>query len=257
MSLEDDFTDVISKALIGTGISEKELLEKASVSPSEFRDVMGGQMEVQVVRRLATALDLHADALAALPEYLPETVVVPGLRRIELPFRAWTVNAWLLEKEGTSLLFDTGWRENDIVSEISPEDIDCAIITHGHEDHIGGNDRLKALGVKFLCETEALEKGVFEFGPFRIKAVDLSGHMSPSTGYLIDGFEKQLFVVGDALFAGSMGKCKSTEAFELAFSTLGQAFEKMEPGCLILPGHGPATTLEQELRFNPFLERFR
>ncbi len=257
MSLEDDFTDVISKALIGVGISEKELLERAGVSTSEFQKVMGGNMDAQVVARLAPALGLNADAMVALPEYAPEKVVIPGLRRIELPFRAWTVNSWLLEKEGVSLLFDTGWRKNDIALEISPEEIDSAIITHAHEDHIGGNDTLKALGVAILRETDALEKGDLDFESIRIEAVDLSGHMSPSTGYLIHGFENQLFVVGDALFAGSMGKCKSTEAYDLAFTTLGQALEKLEPECVILPGHGPATTLPQELRSNPFLERFR
>ncbi len=192
-------------------------------------------------------------ALVDLPEYRPEADPVPGVRRIELPFRQWTVNAWLLEKKGTGVLFDTGWGEEDIVPEISPDEIDAVIITHAHPDHIGGNEALEARGLDITSEKDALERAELTFGPLRIRAVDLSGHMSPAAGYLIDGFEKQLFIVGDALFAGSMGKCKSPEAYELAFSTLGQALDHLEPGCVILPGHGPATTLEQEVRSNPFL----
>jgi glyoxylase-like metal-dependent hydrolase (beta-lactamase superfamily II) len=107
-----------------------------------------------------------------------------------------------------------------------------------------------------ISETEALAAGNFVYGSLRLEVVDLSGHCSPAVGYLVHGMAHQLLVAGDALFAGSMGGCKTRESHELAGRTLRAAFAKAELSCVILPGHGPATTLAEERVSNPFHPRF-
>ena len=57
-------------------------------------------------------------------------------------------------------------------------------------------------------------------------------------------------MVGDAIFAGSMGKDYSTP--ELAQSKVKEQIFSLPEDALICPGHGPVTTVSQELNHNPF-----
>lgn len=256
MSLEDEFTDVIAKAMRGLDIDLHGLSNAAGVPADEIESLLGGQMNESVAGAICPALGLEADALIALPGYLPEPVVIPGVRRIELPFGKWIVNAWEVEHGGTRLLFDAGTGERDILGRVSPQDLDALLITHSHPDHIGGADALAAAGVRVISETEALAAGKLVLGSLELETVDLSGHCIPATGYFVNGLDRQLFIPGDAVFAGSMGGCKTREAHDLAGRTLRAAFAKAAPGCVILPGHGPATTIAEELVSNPFHPRF-
>jgi glyoxylase-like metal-dependent hydrolase (beta-lactamase superfamily II) len=256
MSLEDDFTDVIAKAMCGLGTDVPALAKASGIPVGEIEALLAGEMKEAVARALCPVLGLDAQALIALPEYLPEPMSIPGVRRIELPFGKWIVNAWEVECEGGRILFDAGTGERDIVGKISLQGLGALLITHSHPDHIGGTVALAAAGVQVISETEALAAGRFVFGSLELEAVDLSGHCTPATGYFIHGLERQLFVVGDAIFAGSMGGCKSREAHDLAGRTLRAAFARAEADCVILPGHGPATSAREELARNPFRLRF-
>jgi hydroxyacylglutathione hydrolase len=257
MTLEDEFTDVIAKAMRGLGIDVHGLSEASGIAVREIETLLGGVMNAAAARAICPALGLDADALIALRGYLPESVAIPGVRRIELPFGKWIVNAWEVEHGGARLLFDAGYGERDIMGKISPHDLSALLITHSHPDHIGGVEALAAAGVRVISESEALAVGKLSFGSLEVETVDLSGHCTPATGYFISGLERQLFIPGDAIFAGSMGGCKSREAHDLAGRTLRAAFAKAAPGCIILPGHGPATTIAEELASNPFRKRFR
>ncbi len=256
MSLEDEFTDVIAKAMRGLGIDVLALSEASGIAVGEIEALLGGGMNETAARAISPALGLDAEALVALPGYLPEPVAIPGVRQIGLPFGKWIVNAWEVQHGGTRILFDAGTGERDILGKVSPQGLDALLITHAHPDHIGAVAALAAAGVKVISETEALAMGKLTFGSLELEAVDLSGHCTPATGYFINGLERQLFVAGDAIFAGSMGACKTREAHDLAGRTLRAAFAKAEPGCVILPGHGPATTIAEELISNPFHPRF-
>ena len=99
---------------------------------------------------------------------------------------------------------------------------------------------------------EALDKKSFDFGTIKVRALDLSGHKTPTAGYLIEGLEKRLLVAGDAIFAGSIGRCQTTEAYQTAFANLHRVLGVAGSDCVILPGHGPATTVAEELVANPF-----
>ena len=256
MSLEDEFTDVIAKAMRGLGIDIPALSETSGITVAEIETLLGGAMDEATARAICPALGLDAEALIDLPGYLPQSVAIPGVRRIELPFGKWIVNAWEVEHGGIRLLFDAGTGERDILGKVSPQGLDALLITHSHPDHIGGVEAMVAAGVRVISETEALATGKLSFGSLELQTVDLSGHCTPATGYFVNGLARQLFIPGDAIFAGSMGGCKTREAHDLASRTLRTALTKAAPGCLLLPGHGPATSLAEELVSNPFKNRF-
>jgi glyoxylase-like metal-dependent hydrolase (beta-lactamase superfamily II) len=135
---------------------------------------------------------------------------------------------------------------------------DRAFITHGHRDHTGGLDHLLRSGVPVhaagIPGSIAMKPGATVFcGPLIVRAVELSGHFTPALGFLIDGLDVPVLVTGDALFAGSIGGCASPAIFQQALHHLRKALAPLPDATVLLPGHGPATTLGEERRANPFL----
>jgi hydroxyacylglutathione hydrolase len=256
MNLEDEFSDVLSKAMRGLGLSSSTLADASGIPLHEIEALLRGEMNEAAARAASRSLGLDAEALIALPSYLPQPIEIPGIRRIELPFGQWLVNAWELEREGIRILFDTGFGETDILRKISTVGLDAVLITHADRDHIGGMAALAAQGIRVITAEDALSAGTLIFGSLCFEVVDLSGHFSPAVGYLIHGLECPLMVSGDAIFAGSMGACHTIQTFELASQTLSAALGKTDPTCVILPGHGPATTFAEEIVSNPFHLRF-
>jgi hydroxyacylglutathione hydrolase len=255
--LEDEISDVLNKSICGLGKSLADVSRTVGVDEVSLQQVLDGAWDESVIRKSANVLGLDAEALLKLPTYQPEVGEVGGVKRLMMPFRAWSVNAWLLELDGVSLLFDTGWNQGDILTQLDGVRPDVVFLTHAHEDHVGGLDSLQGTGVEIISESEALSAGKFQFGKIGIQVIDLAGHCIPTASYLITGFEKPLWVVGDAIFAGSMGGCKSTGNFELAVENLKKAFASVDSESLILPGHGPMTTVNSEKASNPFRNYFR
>jgi hydroxyacylglutathione hydrolase len=263
MMLEDDFSDVIRKAIKGLALSPGEASLRAGIQLTDLQTLLHGQFSEAIARRLAPVLELDADALANHPRYKPQEHDVHGIQHLDLPFHDGQVNAWLLSKEGTTILFDTGFLSNscsDALRDLGVENLSAVFITHHHPDHLGG---LKALG-QWHCPTyfpssDATEgtiplnpDDVLSQGRFRITAIDLAGHCDGALGYLVEGMEQPVCVVGDALFAGSIGGC-SPETYHTALSNLRRGVLPLPKGTILLPGHGPATTVGEELTSNPFL----
>ncbi len=155
------------------------------------------------------------------------------------------------------------------------------INTHGHLDHIGGNKRLKEVtGAELLIHEDdaglldmasekadmygvkidpsplpdrLLKKGdIITIGEeIILKVLHTPGHSAGGICLLLEK-DKMIFV-GDTLFAGSIGR---TDLPGGSYDTLINAVRNnifpLGDETKVFPGHGPATTVGEEKRNNPF-----
>ena len=260
--LEDDFTYVLRKALTGRQLSPEEAAARAGLSEGEVMSMIEGSFDSHVARKLAGVLGLKADAFAGHDRYGPAPLSLAGVVRLDLPFGGERVNAWLVRKGEMVLLFDAGYESRDLLDAMDKAAPGCTpdrvFVTHTHRDHVGGLEKLKAMGVQVhaadIPGTLLMAPGDECLrGPLRVRACDLSGHAIPSLGFHVDGLDLPLLVTGDALFAGSIGGCASPEAFRHALERIHDVTDPLPDETVLLPGHGPATTLGEERKGNPFL----
>lgn len=248
--MEDDFTYVIRKALRGLSLAPGQAASRAGLAESEVMGLIRGKFSETAARRLAPILSLDAEALARLPGYQPKPMALSSVERLDIPFEDGQVNAWIIRVDGIIVLFDAGFSDVSIALALDAAGIsriDATFITHDHRDHVGGlHEVLKRGPLHPMQPGESVT-----LGPVTIDAFDLSGHCNDSLGFLIKGLEKPVCVVGDALFAGSIGGCPP-ETYESALGYLRRGVFTLPDETVLLPGHGPATTVGEERISNPF-----
>ena len=157
------------------------------------------------------------------------------------------------------------------------------VITHGHIDHIGGAMKLKAatgapiqmneadLEQIALLDIQASWIGVAPPGPVKLDSLlrdaativagDLRATVIHTPGHtegsscLYFPAEKKL-IAGDTLFAGSIGRTDLPGgSFEKIIDSLHSRVLALPDDTVVIPGHGPATTIGEERQSNPFLVR--
>ena len=259
--LEDDFTYVLKKALLGKGLAPAQVAGLAGLPESEVMALLRGTFSRDTACRVAPVLGLNAAAFAALPEYHPQPVIHPAIERIELPFEDEHVNAWLIRLGGSLVLIDAGFRPHDLLEALQSRCgrlPDRVFITHGHRDHVGAIRDLLAAGIPVhaagIGGTISMKAADTVFcGSMAIRACDLSGHFTPTLGFHLDGLGQPVLVTGDALFAGSIGGCGTPEIYQHALRRIRDVMTGLPANTILLPGHGPATTMGEERVSNPFL----
>ncbi|GAA4547670.1 MBL fold metallo-hydrolase [Amycolatopsis samaneae] len=137
------------------------------------------------------------------------------------------------------------------------------LATHGHADHVGSAaDLTAAYGIPLRLhpadaeghdgESVPLTEGTHAFAGLDITVGHAPGH---TAGSVVLGLATpeggRLVLTGDTLFAGSVGRTDGTGAeLEKSLRTL---LLPLPDETVVLPGHGPATTIGRERAANPFL----
>lgn len=152
--------------------------------------------------------------------------------------------------------------------------------THGHLDHICGNNRLKAeynvpvlanfkdndlvqnvmdearmfgfrMNAQSLPDKNIVDGDEIRFGNSVLKVLEVPGH---SQGSVALYSETENFVIcGDALFSGSVGRTDFPGgSFEQLIESISKKLFVLDKNCVALPGHGESTTIGFEVENNPF-----
>jgi glyoxylase-like metal-dependent hydrolase (beta-lactamase superfamily II) len=272
--LEDSVSDIIGKAQRGLGLDDAQLAKQTGLAPDELdavKQISG--VAPDKVAKLARALKLGPRSLIALAEgkYQPQaTPPYPGFFAANTTYGDMTVNSYLVWDPQTKLAaaFDTGADCGPLVDEIEKQGLTLqdVYLTHTHIDHVTELDRLcekagGSIGIH-VSEAEKLDgaatfrPGVtFSLGKLHVETRETAGHSPGGTTYHIHGLDRPLVIVGDALFAGSVGGIKSDYA--TALRQIRENILSGQDGTVIAPGHGPLTTVGQEKAANPFFPDYR
>jgi hydroxyacylglutathione hydrolase len=264
--LEDNVNDILGKAMRGLGFDAASLGGRAGIAQPAVERALAAADEPAVVARLAALLGLAPEPLLALsredwyPDQPPDG---PGFLQFNTPYGDMAVNSYLLWDLDTreAVAFDAGADCSAMLESIARERLSLRLIllTHTHEDHVADLPHLiEETGATVHAHHMEAETGMttfregaeFRAGALRIETRLTRGHSPGGTTFVVYGHRFPLAVVGDSLFAGSMGG--SRDAYREALKNNLEQILTLPDETVLCPGHGPLTTVGQEKRRNPF-----
>lgn len=266
IELEDNFGDVMGKAQRGLGISDSELAKKSGASADAIRKVREGQVDEATLRAIAPALNLDPDALIALAQskYKPKPIEhFDGLAQFNTKYNDTLVNAYLVWDAGAkqAIAFDTGADCNSMLKRAAKENvsIEMILLTHTHPDHVADMPKLREeTGAEIFAPAresfpgaENVDEGKhFKLGKLDIEARLTWGHSPGGLTFVVTGLASPVAIVGDSLFAGSMGG--GIVSYNDAVQNNLEKILTLPDDTIICPGHGPMTSVGEEKKNNPF-----
>ena len=185
---------------------------------------------------------------------------------------AYQTNCYIAWGEGSDdcIVIDPGYAPEQVILEAEDlgKKISAVLLTHGHFDHVGG---VRGIAEKLGCpvylhkqelsQPESMTAGplyytnlyhegdVLNVAGLFLRVLHTPGH---TPGSVCLHCEDTLFA-GDTLFQGSIGR---TDFPGGSFAQMEKSLSRLKalPGEMkVLPGHGPATTIAEEVKYNPFL----
>jgi hydroxyacylglutathione hydrolase len=177
-------------------------------------------------------------------------------------------------------IIDPGAEAEKILALIAKEKLlpNAVILTHGHPDHLGaaavlaGHFRIplwiheadekmmrseagRGLAAMFGIEPPPLagrllaDGEILTLGALELQVIHSPGH-TPGSILL---FGEGLLFSGDTLFREDVGRTDLPGGDEAALRRSLDRIRALPPQTVILPGHGPGSVLEHELKSNPYL----
>ncbi|WP_316572032.1 MBL fold metallo-hydrolase [Neobacillus sp. YIM B06451] len=206
-----------------------------------------------------------------------------------VPLGGLQTNCYILYREDrTCLIFDPGEEGTKLINILAEKKLEprAILLTHAHFDHIGAVDTIRdRYGIpvyihnreaKWLSDPALNGSGLFPVGPpirvrdadyliknegemtvdgFTFNVFETPGHSPGSVSFYFS--EKGIIVSGDALFMGSIGRTDLPGGNEKELmKSIHSKLLALPEETIVLPGHGPATTIGDEMDTNPFLHGF-
>lgn len=216
-----------------------------------------------------------------------------ALRVLTVTVGELQANSYLLldDESRKAVVIDPGDEPERILQALQGYRVQWILATHGHFDHVGAVQAVKeATGAPFAMHPGDLEmlryasdaaqlftgravptppdpdgplRGgqVLQVGPATLEVRHTPGHSPGSVSLVLrapgpgslEGGVRGVFS-GDTLFAGSIGRADMPGGdHETLLASIRRRLLVLPDDCPVWPGHGPATTIGQERRTNPFL----
>jgi hydroxyacylglutathione hydrolase len=92
---------------------------------------------------------------------------------------------------------------------------------------------------------------IVTFGTIELKVLFVPGHSSGSLAFYCE--REGVVFTGDALFAGSIGRTDlSGGNYDMLIHSIKTKLFVLPPATIVYPGHGESTTIEREIKTNPY-----
>lgn len=207
----------------------------------------------------------------------------------QIALGALQTNCYIVENEEKScIVFDPGSEGKKLINWLNKRDLKpiAILLTHAHFDHIGAVDEVreyykipvylheeeeswmedpKLNGSKFFNLRDLVivkpadhlfkKEEAFTLDTFEFQIYETPGHSPGSVSFY---FEKDEFVVsGDALFKDSIGRTDLPGGNQsVLLKSIHEKLLFLPEETTVLPGHGPVTTIGEEMDSNPYLNGF-
>ena len=199
-------------------------------------------------------------------------------------------NGYLVsDRHGTAVFIDPAAETSVIMDWIKSNNLNlkAVLLTHGHIDHVAGlgendfsdivkgeiyinngdsamvtnppKELARSFGLSFngISSFKAMNDGdKLSFGDIQVKIIETPGHTEGSVCLLVEEDEgESVLFSGDTLFARSVGRTDLPGGDITALEKSLIKLASLPPDLAVYPGHGPGTTIFDEMRKNPFWPR--
>ncbi|MBN6079219.1 MBL fold metallo-hydrolase [Aggregatibacter actinomycetemcomitans] len=206
-----------------------------------------------------------------------------------IPVTAFQQNCSLIwDDKKNAAIIDPGGEADKLIKRIEELglNLQAILLTHGHLDHVGAAEKVKQhfnapiLGSnskddywfkglpqqseKFgmLFEVAAFEPDrwldeegeILHIGDFTFEVLHLPGHTPGHIGFI--EHQKHVAFTGDVLFKSGIGRTDFPGgSYDEIIASIREKLYRLDDDMIIVPGHGPYTTIGTEKQTNPYVKQ--
>ena len=154
-------------------------------------------------------------------------------------------NCYIIEKNDNVIIIDPADEARKIINAVGSKKVVGIVVTHYHPDHVGALEEIKNHYKVPVYDIKNLKIGDNSIKDFKFEVIHTPGHKNDLITLYFK--EENMMFCGDFIFNGSIGRWDLEEG---DFSKMKKSIEKIltyPHKVKIYPGHGPVTTLENEI----------